>query len=191
MMKNVQYHIRGTSPLIMHNGQLADPTNEHSRAISAAVKANKKTKTDATTETMMKAEYMGGLYVDESGVPCIPAEVLESAIGAGARATKEGKQAKVAVSIIDNALLQYKGPKTGEGLWAAGAAFRKVAGVKVGQARLMRIRPMFVDWECTFTVTLNTDIVNERDLTKFIEKAGAEVGIGDWRPKYGRFEVVK
>jgi len=36
----------------------------------------------------------------------------------------------------------------------------------------------------------NPDIINADDVNLWMEIAGAEVGLMDWRPKYGRFEIV-
>ena len=38
-MNEIKLRIEGTAPLMMHNGQLADPMNEHTRRLKEAVKA--------------------------------------------------------------------------------------------------------------------------------------------------------
>lgn len=188
-METLSVKIKGLAPLLMHNGQLADPMNEHTRHLSEMVKALKKNKTDAAYEAAAKAEFMGGLYVDDNGEPCIPGESLEALIVEGARKSKLGKQAKAAVLVEGNFPLQYKGPREAEKLWKA--KFFKTCGAPVGPGRrVMRTRPMFVDWALEFTIHYNADLLNRKDILTALQKAGAEAGLGDWRPRYGRFEVV-
>lgn len=180
--------IKGICPMLMHNGQLADPLNEHSQAVSDAVKSAKKSKTEAAWHAAYKAEFMGGLYLGDDGRPCLPGELLESVIVEGAKRSKQGKEVRAGVIVDGNFALEYKGPKTADELWDK--KFYKTASAKVGKNRVMRTRPMFSEWACTFTVHYNPTLVSKRDLLKFIEKAGAEVGVGDFRPRYGRFEVI-
>ena len=57
-------------------------------------------------------------------------------------------------------------------------------------ARIMRTRPIFNDWSAVIHLDFEDSILNESDVVDFATKAGAVVGVGDWRPRYGRFEVV-
>jgi hypothetical protein len=187
-METLTVKIEGASPLLMHNGQLADPLNEHARALSDAVKTAKKSKTDAAWEAAYKIEFFGSLYLDDKLEPCLPGEVLEALIVEGAKKTKQGKEVKAGVIVDGNFALDYAGPRTADKLWKA--RMFKTATVKIRQDRVVRTRPMFTQWGCTFNVQFNPELVNRKDLIKFIEKAGAEVGVGDYRPRYGRFVVV-
>ena len=54
----------------------------------------------------------------------------------------------------------------------------------------MRTRPIFNDWSAVIHLDFEDSILNESDVVDFATKAGAVVGVGDWRPRYGRFEVV-
>jgi len=62
--------------------------------------------------------------------------------------------------------------------------------VRVGQARIMRTRPVFNQWACQFTVYYDDEQVNEVDVIRAIEDAGTKSGVGDFRPRFGRFEIV-
>lgn len=180
--------LKGIAPLLMHNGQLADPMNEHARILSAALKEAKKSRTDTAWEVAYKAEFLGGLYLDEKLEPCLPGELIEATIIEGAKKSKQGKEVRAGVIVDGNFALKYKGPRTADDLWKA--KFYKTASARVGQNRVMRTRPMFPEWACVFTVQFNPGLINRKDLIRFIEKAGAEVGLGDYRPRYGRFEMV-
>lgn len=187
-MEAMKISIEGVAPLLMHNGQLADPMNDHTRALGEAVKNWKKSKTDAAYEAACKAEFFGGLYLDEKLEPCLPGEVIESVIVEGAKKHKQGKEAKAGIIIDGNFPIEYAGPRSADALWSA--KFFKISGVKIGKNRVMRTRPMFMNWKCSFVVHFNPEMINKRDVIKFIEKAGAEIGVGDFRPRYGRFTVV-
>ena len=189
-MESLKVTVKGLAPLLMHNGHLADPRNPHARALREAVNASKKNKTDAAFDAMAKAEFLGSLYVGEDGALCIPGEMIEATIINGAKKSKQGKQATAAICVFNNAPLQYKGPKDPLKLWETGN-FHKTIGVRVGTNRVMRTRPLFVDWSLSFVVQYNADLLNKKDVVMAITKAGAEVGLAEWRPRYGRFEVVE
>jgi len=58
-------------------------------------------------------------------------------------------------------------------------------------ARVMFHRPMIPpDAYLEFTVEFDKTVITETDLKKAIEDAGKFVGIGVWRPKFGRFYVT-
>lgn len=189
MMEKLSFRIIGVVDLLMHNGQLADPLNEHTRALADAIKKAKKAKTDAAWGIAYKAEFMGGLYLDEKLEPCIPGEVIEAMIIEGARKSKQGKETTASVIVDGNFPLEYKGPRNPEKLWEAGMKFFKRHPVRVGQNRVIRTRPKFPAWSCKFEAHYNPALINKKDMLKFIEVAGEEVGIGDGRPRYGRFTV--
>jgi len=63
--------------------------------------------------------------------------------------------------------------------------------VVIGRARIVRSRPRFEDWELEFTITIidNTNI-SSAVLKEILETAGT-LGIGDYRPRFGRFQVIQ
>lgn len=184
------FRIRGVSPLLMHNGQLADPSNWYSRAIKEI--SSKRAKTEADYEEMARLEWMGSLYL-EQGEPCIPGYVIEATLigrGGAARKQKMGKQAAAGLYVTANFPLEYDGPRNPEELWLI-ETFRFRAAVKVGQARVMRTHPIFEEWAATVVIEVEPDLVNIADAKLWMGVAGRESGLMDWRPKFGRFEVIE
>ena len=55
--------IRGIRPLLMHNGQLADPLNDYAKELSRL--AHKKQKSDEDHVAVGQAEFQGSLYHDD------------------------------------------------------------------------------------------------------------------------------
>ena len=186
-MNTTSVRIEGLTPLIMHNGHLADPLDEASKALAKLTK--KKQKTEADHLAVRKCEWYGGLYVDEHGAPCLPGEVLEGCLAEGAKKYKLAKTVKGAVIIDGNWPIIYTGPKDIDKLWEGGGHI-KLAGVGLRGQRVIRCRPMFPEWSIEFEVQWDpTMLKDEEQLFEIVEAAGM-CGVGDWRPKFGRFEVV-
>lgn len=189
-MAKLQFRIVGASPLVMHNGQLADPLNEWARAIKEI--SSKRKKVDADLEEMARVEWMGSLYL-LNGLPCIPGYVFEAAlIGRGGAARKErmGKQAAAGLIVNDDFPLEYDGPTDLDELWKD-ERFRLRAAAVVQSNKVMRTRPIFREWAANIEVLYTPSLLNGDDITRWVETAGVEIGLMDWRPKFGRFDVVK
>ena len=180
--------IEGRSPLLMHNGDMVDPFNETCRKIKKLTGKGKK-KTDEDLVQISELEFMAGLYLDEKGEPCIPGENLETMLKNAASKTKQGKDATAAIVCDGNFPLEYDGPRDPKKLWES-KRFYKGCPAKVGQAKVWRTRPRFIKWALTFTVEFMEDIVNREAVEDWLHTAGRVIGLGDWRPKHGRFVVV-
>jgi hypothetical protein len=73
-------------------------------------------------------------------------------------------------------------------LWAD-PDFVDCRGVKVGTAKIMRYRPIFRNWSLRASIMINEDVVNVNEVQKAAQDAGALIGLGDYRPRFGRFNV--
>ena len=64
--------------------------------------------------------------------------------------------------------------------------------VVIQRARIVRIRPAFKPgWELDFVINVLDDELPANMLQDILTLAGKTVGIGDYRPKFGRFVVTK
>jgi len=188
MNEVLKFRITGAAPLIMHNGQTADPMNVYTRAIKEI--SGKRKKMDADFEEMARLEWMAGLYLHK-GEPCIPDYVLEAALigrGGAARSQKMGKESAAGMFVMKNFPLEYDGPREPAELWRD-ENFRLVRKVRIGQSSIMRTRPIFHEWSANVEVEFNTDFLNTDHIRQWMEIAGTRVGLMDWRPKCGRFTV--
>jgi len=52
-------------------------------------------------------------------------------------------------------------------------------------------RPLFKEWVANFKLMVLDDTLPLEMLREILERAGTTIGIGDYRPKYGLFEVMK
>ena len=187
-LNQLNVSIKGVSPLLLHNGQTADPTNKYSRQLKEV--SGKRKKTDEDFAEMSRIEWHAGLYVNQQQKIIIPARCIEASICEGAKKSKLGKAFKSSVFVLDDAVLDI-GKKYGvaSDLWHD-EQYRDIQGVRVGQSRVMRTRPIFFNWGIDFIVTYDDEQVNLADVRRAIVDAGSKSGLGDFRPRYGRFEVV-
>jgi hypothetical protein len=183
----LNFRITGVSPLVMHNGQLANPMNRFAKDIRSI--SGKRRKTEADFEEMARLEWFGALYLSK-GEPCLPGELVEACAVRGAVSKKRGKQAKAGVLCLGAFALQYDGPRNPLELWERDD-FRLTAGVKIGNSRVMRTRPIFRQWATDVEVRFNPVLLNATEVEEFLGAAGELEGIGDWRPRFGRFEVAR
>ena len=64
-------------------------------------------------------------------------------------------------------------------------------GAVVQRARVVRWRPRFNKWRLKFIIDiLDDNNISVPVLKEILEKAGATKGIGDYRPRFGRFMVT-
>lgn len=185
--QELDFKIRGIAPLLMHNGRLADPLDKFSKELKAL--SGQRKKTEETYVAMSRVEWFAGLYTNAQGLLILPSTLIEACIGGGAKCSKLGRAFKSAVLVPDDALLVIDTRKPIAELFED-ENYRDVRAVKVGQARVMRTRPIFKTWSTTFTVSFDDEQVNEAEVTRAVEDAGLRVGLCDYRPKFGRFEVI-
>ena len=185
-METIKLKITGTRPLLMHADIFADPLNPLTKAHKALT--SKRKKTDDDYEAIAKSEWRGGMYVDESIGPYIPGVMLEACLVSGGKLSKLGTQLKRSAEIVnDRCKLEYEGPRKVEALWKKG--FYDARSVKVGMARIMRYRPIFKIWSVSLDVAFDPESIDRADVIKCMTDAGQYCGIGDYRPKFGRFDV--
>lgn len=193
-MKITTYSVtlRGIRPLLMHNGRLANPRDEHAKNLKSLTK--KTNKSDDDYEDCSKAEFMGSLYYDNDLGPILPVDNLQAMVVEGARKRKLGKQMEALVEVVEpekcaGYKLVYQGPRDPEGLYADDA-FVFIKQARVGQSRVMRTRPRFPKWEVTFQIEVMEGGPDEEQVREALQDAGLFVGLGDWSPRYGRFELA-
>lgn len=184
-MIEFRIRIEGTAPLLMHSARMANPLEPSAKALKKI--SGKRTKTDDDYMEMARLEHSGSLYFVPGVGPYMPGENIARCLLDAARVTKQGvKLTRGVVITTDENPLAYKGPRTAEGLWDD-ENFRRMASVKVGMARVMRCRPMFRQWSTEADGIIDTSVLGFDDLADIVATAGAMIGLGDWRPRHGRF----
>lgn len=177
--------ITSTAPLLMHNSRLADPLNPATKALRKYTA--KRSKTEEDHETIARLEHVGSLYLEPEIGPYVPGQNIARCLIDGARISKQGVKITRGVFIAtDINPLRYRGPRDAEGLWA-NENFRHMASVKVGTSRTMRCRPIFREWATDANGILDPSVIDLDSLAEIATTAGQMIGLGDWRPRYGRF----
>jgi len=185
MYQSLSFKIIGLSPLLMHNGLMADPANSFSQAIRPI--SGKRNKTEADFVEIARLEFLGSLYLF-NGTPCIPGELVEAAMIQGAMKRRMGPAARAGILCDGMYPLIYKGSKEPLKLWED-PKFRLSKSVRIGKSRVMRTRPMFPEWAANIELQYDSLLLNEKQIIQIAETVGQTIGLGDWRPRFGRFQV--
>jgi len=189
-MKTIKVKWTGIRPLVMHNGLMADPTNPLVRRIKEITSKGSKKLTDADYEERDRLEWDAGLYWDTKDGLIMPSDNIERCIQLGAQKSRIGKDVQAAVFCASSHVcIEHAGPKDKDKLYAD-PRYTLRKGVAVQKSRIIRIRPMIpTGWSMTFDIEFDEGIVSPKNLIKAMTDAGSLVGLGDWRPKFGRFLV--
>jgi hypothetical protein len=60
----------------------------------------------------------------------------------------------------------------------------------IQRQRIVKSRPRFNKWKVEFTINFDEARISKNTLREVLEEAGKTKGIGDYGPKFGRFDVV-
>lgn len=182
--------VSGPAVMLMHNGDLANPFNPFTQELGRLNTAKKKKGADklAVLAEMARVEFQGGLYHADDIGPFLPAKLVRGALVSGAKMTKGGATVQRAVQCVGGRFkLEYDGPRDREGLWAD-KSFVHQEMVKVGQARVLRTRPMFTNWSVVVEFAYDPSACAADDLIRWMGDASRFHGVGDNRKNgYGRF----
>lgn len=193
-MKTLKAKWTGIRPLIMHSADMVDPLNPFVRRIKEISSKGSKKLTDSDREEMQRLEWEGALYWDDELGLVIPSEMIEKCIREGAMKSRLGKSAEAASFVQEPqvALNGHRYPKSKDKLYEQ-PEFQLRKAVRIPPrtgARIMKVRPLIpTGWTLEFTLEYDDSVINKKDLEKAMLDAGSLVGLGVWRPKFGRFQV--
>lgn len=177
--------LAGEQPLLMHNARLSDPLDEF--AIKLKKISAKRKKTEDDHREMADIEFLGGIYHDDDLGPYLPAQNFERCLIDAAKKIKLGTALRPALIVETNINpLAYDGPRDLPSLMKD-ENFRHRSSAKVGQQRVMRTRPHFREWSVYADGDLDTEQIDFAQLRQIVDIAGRQIGMADWRPRFGRF----
>lgn len=187
-MYAVDVEIVGVAPLMQHKYPM--PTLE------TMAKGGKKS-TGSKDYTQEWREY---LYTTSDGQVCQPSSHLEGAMVKAAASFKvTGKRGKSYKDLF-SANVFVDPPEILHGISvpeeldtdADKPLYLDMRPVVVQRARVVRIRPTFKPgWKLAFTINVIDDEISSEIVNDVLTLAGKAVGIGDYRPKFGRFMVSR
>ena len=186
-IEEIRLRFTGKLPLIMHSNRgvnTRDPLVRELKAITG-----KRNKSDEDLDQIEFLEWQLGLYHDAATGPYLPANVILACLRDAARRSKQGKLVIEGVWLDGLKVpLEYDGPRAIDELYA-NAQFVDTRPAKVQTSTVNRTRPIFPQWAVQFTLAFDAEILNRDDLVRIAETAGQRIGLGDYRPTYGRFAV--
>lgn len=177
----VDIKIQGTADLLWHRWNC-----ESIEEKSKAAKGSKAKKSD-DIETYV--------YRDDDGHLCLPGEYLRQAVIHAAKFRQDPRSPRKSamdlfkasvVSLTPLAPILIKGKPTKQ--WCAEHKCR----VTIQRAGVTRTRPMTkTGWEAVVTLqVLCPEYVSPQILNEVVSQAGRLVGLADFRPTYGRFQII-
>lgn len=175
-MREIECEIEGVAPLLQHKMSI----EQEAQLASKTKKSVGQMKGDNPEEYLYKV----------SGVICQPAEhILQAIIKrlGGYKIQGKGKKTylemgKGSINIVPD-MIPHK-IQTWEN------DVRTVV-IKATKGRVVRIRPKFPEWALEFTIQLINEDMPAEVIKAALDDAGREGGIGDYRPRFGRFIVTK
>lgn len=187
-MYAVDVVVQGVAPLMQHRFPVPD--------LASMSKGGKKS-TGAKDYTDEWRDY---LYANSAGQIYQPSSHFEGAlVKAAANFKVTGKRGKsykdlFLGSVFIDPLEILHGIENPETLDcdADKPLYLDMRPVVVMRARVVRIRPVFkTGWQLGFTINVIDDDLPFEILNDALTLAGKTVGIGDYRPKFGRFMVTR
>lgn len=190
----VTLELTGTTPIMMHNGQLANPLNDFAQELKRLHKEKKRKGVDEI-EVLWKiaeTEFRGGLYIDDENGPYLTSSHLKTVIQEGGKLVRGGKTVERGLIVTAEKMpLKYDGPRNADGLWKE--KFWQQDMVKVGQATVLRTRPVFQKgWKVEVPLMYLPTALSFSDLIRYVRDAGILCGLIEGRNKfnYGRFQIT-
>ncbi len=188
-MYAVQCSITGIAPLMQHRFPIPPDV------------LNPKGATKVTGARDFSQEWREYFYATPKGQIYQPSSHLESAmVKAAAQFKISGRRGKTykdlfqANVIVSPEKVLHRGMKVPDELDADAdkPMYLDIRPVIVERHRVVRIRPAFkAGWQLDFEVQVIDDQLSDQVLNDVLVLAGKTVGIGDYRPKFGRWIVSK
>lgn len=156
--------------------------NEAVAEKSKAAKGSKAKKTD-DLETFV--------YRNDEGYLCVPGEYLRGAIIGASKFRQDPRSPRKSASDLYKAGIVCLTSLASTGLkdWD----YVDMRRVLIQRNAITRSRPALkMGWKLSFEILVNLpEYINKTDLLDTISTAGRLIGLGDFRPTFGRFQVTK
>lgn len=190
-MKSLHYKVEGISTLLMHSDVTANPLHPFTKELKLLT--GKRKKTDEDYIKIAETEFIASLYWKKNFGYFMPAKNVDATLLASSKMFKQGtlwKQAAFVESdspfiFPQNNLSPLELFQFNEGEYA------DYQTVKVGTSKTVRCRPAFNVWSFDISIIVDEAKLNEREIDQIVENAGRYVGVCDYRPRYGKFNVKK
>lgn len=173
----VEITIEGTAPILFHRWNC-----ESVESKSKAKKGSAEKKTDDTESFV---------YRNEKGLLCIPGEYLRGAIVGAAKFQQDPRSPRKSAADLFKAAVISMTPLASLGTkdWD----YLDKRRVCIQRNAITRSRPAMKEgWKATFVLMVNLpEYIDQVLLNSTVQAAGKLIGLGDFRPSFGRFHIIK
>ena len=193
-IETVSFEVRGLpgGQLLLNNPQTVDPLNEYSKAAKEIT--SRKKKSDADHLKLREIETEAKCFWDDTLGVYIPSRWITASIANSAFATAKIAKAKIRSSVFpteERIKLHYEGEREIAAVSQVyGNGHYITQNLKQGQVSVTKCHPAFNGWSFKTQLEIDTEILNFSDIKRIAEYASRYVGWGDFRPTYGRADVV-
>lgn len=186
-------HIKGATPLLIHNGRTASPLDIYAKKLKAYTSKRKKTEEDI--RALLQIQWEGALYWDDTLGVYMPVENLMAALLKAARKHKMGPQ--ISGFVFDEAIgfpLIVKNHDNWDAL-VADQENKFIKTVTVQRSKTLSCRPIFNSWELKFDVWIDEEMLTLDDVKLILTTMSSRIGLGVWTPShpkpgnFGRFLI--
>ena len=94
-----EVEVKGVAPMLLHNGNMANPFNPHVKAMKELQANAKRNKTDEFYFQLSKLEWYAGLYLNSKKEPIIPQDVLIACMVKAGKRQRKGDIVKSCIFI--------------------------------------------------------------------------------------------
>lgn len=184
---------KGTTPLIMNNGMMANPLHPLVKKLKSLT--SKRGKTEDDLHEILELQWEGSLYYDEKLGLYVPSEMIYSSLLKAAKKHKLGSKIG-GITIADPIGYQLvtSHHDSIENLKKDHRnRFDKM--VVIMKARTLKRRAIFHNWKLTFELEFERDIIDPNEIKTILITQSSRVGLGDWAPghakpgSYGKFII--
>jgi hypothetical protein len=173
----VEVEIQGVCPIMFHRWNCESVASK-----SAAKKGSAEKKTD---------DVESYVYRNDAGELCIPGEYLRGAIIHAAKFQQDPRSPrKSAMDLFKASIVSLTDLAT---LGAKDWDYMDKRRVVIQRNGVTRCRPAMKEgWKATFILMVNLpEYIDETLLNSTIQAAGKLIGLADFRPSFGRFNVTR
>lgn len=171
-----EFKITGVADLLFHRWNCEAVAEK-----SKAAKGSKAKKTD---------DVESYVYRNDNNELCLPGEYLRQAMIHAAKFKQDPRSPRKSAMDLYKAGIVCITPLASLG--AKDWDFEHKCRVVIQRSAVTRVRPaMKAGWEATMLIMVNLpEYIRPDDLNEVCAMAGRLIGVGDFRPTYGRFQVA-
>tara|TARA_R100000458_G_scaffold4532_1_gene3660 strand:+ start:537 stop:1178 length:642 start_codon:yes stop_codon:yes gene_type:complete len=199
-LKGFEVKVEGTSPLLCSNVESSDPLGEGSK--QKAFFHSKRKKNDEDHRALRTLDWIfsgywknhGKVAIDEDNnmvdfadfsAPTLPGANFQRCLRNAATKWKLGKDVLRSVVVSNDPEIEYDGPKDAIEMFNSRTPKYQKAAFTCRGVWVNRL--MIPEWQVTYRLTVDDEILSVSQLKQIITMAGKAEGLGTWRPRHGRF----